>query len=370
MLRANHHRLARDLSDLFPFADPSKPSSPPAGGDGGNKSNSAPPQQPSSSPPAPSSTPSKGNNNNDGKEQNNNQSSSPPRSTTTSTPEPASKTSNLTQSTSTPPPSSALPSSTSLKPSSTSKTTPIVAGNNVKSQTDRFSTPVGDLGSMTTAPGISESPSSNPVGASGDINVGAVIGGVAGGIAAVALIFFVCMFFIRRRRNNNSDEFDPVSFRKSASMMNETSDPFNPRPPTMIERKLTGHNVAPSVSSFQGANMAGAGAYSGHGSDEGHQYDVYQQQPYQAHQPIQPRQQYTYGQTYDNGAYGPEGSDHGHDVEYNGPYSSEPHAQDIYAAEAYAYPHDDQVVVSPGMHSQEMGHYNHQQQQHDAYGGM
>jgi len=184
------------------------------------------------------------------------------------------------------------------------------------------------------------------------------------------------MYFIKRRRNNG-EGFDP-SFRKSAVMLNDSADPFNPRPPTMIERKLNSHNVAPSISSLQGANMAGAGAYSahGHGSDEGHQYAEQgydQQQAYASHQPLQQRQQYTYGQSYDHEAYGLDGSDHGHDAEYNGAYSADPqpqgHATDIYAAEAYAYPGEDPIVVSPGMHSQEMGHY-HQGYQQDAYGGM
>jgi len=148
----------------------------------------------------------------------------------------------------------------------------------------------------------------------------------------------------------------------------------------MIERKLNSHNVAPSITSMSGAGMAGAGAYSshGHGSDEAHQqqYDEeYAQQQYAAtHQPIQARQQYTYGQSYDQGYDQQQGSDHGHEAEYNGAYSSDPQQQGIYAAEAYAYPGEaDQVVVSPGMHAQDMGHQQYQQQyeqSHDAYGGM
>jgi hypothetical protein len=192
----------------------------------------------------------------------------------------------------------------------------------------------------------------------------------------------------RRRRRQEAEDFDPVNFRKSGVMMNDSNaDPFNPRPPTMIERHLGGHNVAPSISSTTGAGMAGAGAYSSHGHGSEQHYADEQQYaaaayPDQQHQAIQPRQQYTYGQSYPHETgYEQHESDHGHGAEYNGAYSSEPQAQDIYAAEAYAYPGDD-VVVSPGMQAQEMGygdaqqhdyglHQQYQHQQHsDAYGGM
>jgi len=251
----------------------------------------------------------------------------------------------------------------------TSKSAPTAGG---------VKTPVAGKQALDTAvesfnnavPSASDAPTNSPA-TVGAINVGAVIGGVAGGIAAVALLFFVCMFFIRRRRQN-SEEFDPVNFRNSAHMGNDTADPFNARarPPTMIERHLGGHHAAPSMASMQGANMAGAGAANMAGAgtygDEGYAGQGYDQ-GYSQHQQTQASQQYNYGQSYGHGAYGPE------DGEYNGAYSTEPQVQDIYAAEAYAYPND--VVVSPGMQSQEMGHYQqqHRQQQsqsNDAYGGI
>jgi hypothetical protein len=277
--------------------------------------------------------------------------------------------------------------------SSTKSTAPLTKG---AATTPDTTGAAGDAGAIaqTTAPddaGTTIDPSGSPNGASSSVNIGAVIGGTAGGILAVALFFFVIMFFIRRRRRN-AENFDPVSFRKSGVMMNDNGpDPFNPRPPTMIERHLNGHNVAPSISSMTGAGMAGAGAYSAHGHDnytDEPQYPAasYPVQQHQPTQPIQPRQQYTYGQSYGHETgYEQQGSDHGHDAEYNGAYSAEPQVQDIYAAEAYAYP-GDEVVVSPGMHAQEMGYgdaqqqdsyqqyqqyQQHQHQQHaDAYGGM
>ncbi|KAJ7472979.1 hypothetical protein B0H11DRAFT_2430894 [Mycena galericulata] len=48
---------------------------------------------------------------------------------------------------------------------------------------------------------------------------------------------------------------------------------------------------------------------------------------------------------------------HNAEYEYNGTYSADPQVQGIYAAEAYAYPgEEDQIVISPGMHAQDMGH--------------
>jgi len=289
--------------------------------------------------------------------------------TSSETPTPTIKSSSPTSSSETPTSSSVrVVVVSSSTPSTTSKST-VVAPTVVKA-TNTFVSANGDIQNtpMTTAPDATISPSDSAVAATGNLNVGAVVGGVAGGVAGIALFFFICMYIIRRRRESN-DRFDPVSFRKSAVMVD---DPFNARPPTMIERKLNSHNVAPSISSFQGPNMAGAGAYSVEEQQYAQQY-MHQQstlQPF-VHQPIQPRQQFTFGQVYEQQAYAQPGSETGHGVEYNGPYSSEPQAQYIYAAEAYAYPSERDVIVSPGMQAQEMGHHQeYQQHAHDAYGGM
>ncbi|KAJ7282063.1 hypothetical protein C8J57DRAFT_1299348 [Mycena rebaudengoi] len=221
-------------------------------------------------------------------------------------------------------------------------------------------TTASDTGLPTDAPSIA---------AASHVNIGAVAGGVAAGIAGIALIIFAVVFIM---------DFDPVSFRGSAAMVDDVpADPFNPRPPTMIERHLNGHTAAPSVSSMAGGGMAGAGAYSNHGHDyyaqdqyaqDQYAQDQYAQDQYAAagHQPIQPRQQYTYGQTYEDADHN--GSDVGHGAEYNGAYSSDPQQQNIYAAEAYAYPEDDQVVRrTMGRHHQQQFHANNT---NDAYGGM
>jgi len=289
--------------------------------------------------------------------------------TTKSTTSEASETSKASSLSSAPP-----ASNTSVKP-------PVVTNGNANKALGDPSVTFGhttasDTGLPTDAPSIA---------AASHVNIGAVAGGVAAGIAGIALIIFAVVFIMRRKRaSSGSEDFDPVSFRGSAAMVDDVpADPFNPRPPTMIERHLNGHTAAPSVSSMAGGGMAGAGAYSNHGHDyyaqdqyaqDQYAQDQYAQDQYAAagHQPIQPRQQYTYGQTYEDADHN--GSDVGHGAEYNGAYSSDPQQQNIYAAEAYAYPEDDQVVVSPGMQAEDMGRH-HQQQFHanntnDAYGGM
>nr|GAT53500.1 predicted protein [Mycena chlorophos] len=368
----NHRHLKRGA--LGPISLPNGPTSPTTtagttttttandGGNGGNGANGGQQQQSSSSV-----TSAHGNGNG---QQTSSPTTSPVQQTTSSkvhtkedTTSPTAPTTSPSQSTTaTSSPtilhssSIASKSSTAAAVEKTAKTTP------TNTNGDDLATALG--AAVTTSPASTVSASGPAVAASSSVNVGAVVGGIAGGLAALAIIYFVCMFLIRRKRARD-DNFDALSFRKSAVMVNE--DPFNPRPPTMIERHVNGHNVAPSISSMQGAGMAGAGAYSahGHGSDEGHQYSegqaAYEQPAYPSHQPLQPRQQYTFGQAYGQ-SYGQGAPEDG---EYNGAYSEQPQAQDIYAAEAYAYPND--VVVSPGMHSQEMGHY---QQAHDAYGGM
>ncbi|KAJ7156883.1 hypothetical protein C8R43DRAFT_407332 [Mycena crocata] len=376
MPRADHRLLRRAITDLL--------NGPNAGGEnenagsGGNSAGSS-----STSPvsvaskttttkPSPSATVTK-NPNGTG----NSRSDTTTTSTTskekeeTTTSEKKSETSEVTTSSTS---ASASASVVSVSPSNTAKSAESVVKNTgVAATTPKAAV---QTGVQTTAPVATISASSAPaVAASGDINVGAVIGGVVAGIAGITIIFFVIMFFIRRRRNR--ENFDPDTFRKSAVMVDENADPFNPRPPTMIERKLNSHHVAPSITSMNGAGMAGAGAYSNHGhvDEQQQQYDEqYAQEQYSvSHQPIQPRQQYTYGQSYEHDTYEQQGSETGHGAEYNGAYSSDPQQQGIYAAEAYAYPGEDQVV-SPGMEAQDMGRHQQQHQQQydhrDAYGGM
>ncbi|KAK0466824.1 uncharacterized protein EV420DRAFT_1474251 [Desarmillaria tabescens] len=76
-------------------------------------------------------------------------------------------------------------------------------------------------------------------------NTGAIIGGVAAGIIGLALVIGIIGFFLRRWRTKrrDRDEFDASTFRRSAVLMHdpppdsENDRPFNPRPPSMLERR-------------------------------------------------------------------------------------------------------------------------------------
>ncbi|KAG7445127.1 uncharacterized protein BT62DRAFT_1007510 [Guyanagaster necrorhizus] len=80
---------------------------------------------------------------------------------------------------------------------------------------------------------------------SGTSHTGAIIGGLAAGIIGLALVIATVGFFLRRWRTNRreTDEFDAKTFRRSAVLMHgPRSDPdtdrsFNPRPPSMLERR-------------------------------------------------------------------------------------------------------------------------------------
>ncbi|EGN96900.1 hypothetical protein SERLA73DRAFT_124667 [Serpula lacrymans var. lacrymans S7.3] len=81
------------------------------------------------------------------------------------------------------------------------------------------------------------------------------------------------MFCLRRRRKRDQDEdiFNPDAFRRQSAILVDDPPPpppvsYNPRPPTMIERKLT--NASPALAAQQGY---GQPPYGGGG------YDVYGQ---------------------------------------------------------------------------------------------
>lgn len=116
---------------------------------------------------------------------------------------------------------------------------------------------------------------------------------------------------------------------------------FDPVPPSMAQ--LRQQNTASIVSS---AGIAGQGAYpyaAGAGAGA-------------AGAGIQERQPYTYGQGYD--AHGRDRDDEGSELAHGGPYSSEPHPQAVYNAEAYgsyAYSTD---VRPPQQAYQQPAQYN------------
>ncbi|KAG6878888.1 hypothetical protein C0992_006901 [Termitomyces sp. T32_za158] len=80
-------------------------------------------------------------------------------------------------------------------------------------------------------------------------NVGGIVGGLFGALLGVAALVFVVRFLLNRQRKRNDEisaaAFNANDFRRSAILMEDppTHDEtvqrgFNPRPPTMIERRL------------------------------------------------------------------------------------------------------------------------------------
>ncbi|KAH0583105.1 hypothetical protein J132_09744 [Termitomyces sp. J132] len=93
-------------------------------------------------------------------------------------------------------------------------------------------------------------------------NVGGIVGGLVGGLIGVAAVIFVIRFLLNRQRKRNDEisaaAFNPTDFRRSAILMDDppTHDEtvergFNPRPPTMIERRLA--SPAPTFGTQYGA---------------------------------------------------------------------------------------------------------------------
>ncbi|KAF5338047.1 hypothetical protein D9758_014250 [Tetrapyrgos nigripes] len=234
---------------------------------------------------------------------------------------------------------SSTTSSTSSAPRSTSSSTSTTLVPTVP-QTSSFNTIRRT--SSTAAAAATISASETPVSQSGGINTGAVAGGIAGGLVALAFLGFIVAFFLRRRNKRRREEkFNAMQFRKSAMVMYDDEFAPMPRPPEMIQNRM---NVVPSTGSIVGAGMAGAGAYKfQNAQDIEEQYHSntpraveygYAAQPAgdNQHQPLQPRQQHTFGQ-----AYEPSSSAGGvYDSEHHGVYDPTYTSQHAYSGQ-HAY---------------------------------
>ncbi|KAJ8514336.1 hypothetical protein ONZ45_g8102 [Pleurotus djamor] len=266
--RLTHNRLSarQDTPENDGVAPPvESPSVPPPQNPSPSQPSSTPPpppaSTPSSTPAAPSSSPPV---NNQPRPSPSSSTSTPPpaapRTTTTSTP--------LTTSTPTSTITSSEVSSSSLESSSSSSslvssssstvlptttTLPALGGGN--RQISSFSTLPRTTFSTALA-SSSASATSTPE-ATGALNTGALVGGIAGGLVALGIFVLVAMYLLRRlrKRSYEEDQFDPVTFRRSAVLLDDPStaqpknggyDTFDPRPPSMLERKLNAHPVAPS----------------------------------------------------------------------------------------------------------------------------
>jgi hypothetical protein len=88
------------------------------------------------------------------------------------------------------------------------------------------------------------------------VNTIAIVGGIAGGLAGLAVIGFLVIWCMRRQRNNDVDDFDASAFKRQSAILIDDPVHYNPRPPTMIER----HNASPALAAqggYGGQNFFG-----------------------------------------------------------------------------------------------------------------
>ncbi|KAL1743941.1 hypothetical protein HDZ31DRAFT_64552 [Schizophyllum fasciatum] len=224
--------------------------------------------------------------------------------TTSATSTSTSATSTSTTSRATTTSSSSTTSSTTRQPT-TSHVTTTLADPTTSSRSTAFVTQSSSIAGSSAANAAASS-TKEASGATSS-NAGSIAGGVIGGIVGVVALFFLASWFIRRRRRQAdedewnkqfNDGFNPGNFRKSAVMLPPDSNNgsmFNPRPPTMIERKMSppaaayspynnaapvsfnpgAHNAYPSESYSAAGGYNGNENYGAYGQED--QYAQYQQ---------------------------------------------------------------------------------------------
>ncbi|KAI6006659.1 hypothetical protein F5J12DRAFT_892841 [Pisolithus orientalis] len=118
------------------------------------------------------------------------------------------------------------------------------------------------VGSATTP---STAVSATSTSSSSSVDVTAVVGGIAGTLAGLAILGFLVMWLMRRRKENYDDDFNASIFRRqSAILVDDPPAPsHNPRPPTMIERHL--HNASPALAAQRNFSGPGSNFYGGYG---------------------------------------------------------------------------------------------------------
>ncbi|KAG2143820.1 uncharacterized protein EDB93DRAFT_1251871 [Suillus bovinus] len=190
------------------------------------------------------------------------QQSSPSIAPTTSS---SSSTSSSTLSSSTATSLSTSTSSTSstLAPQTVLSTTPPAAAFTLYS-TSMLTSPTHIVISTGT---IASATPSSTAGSSGSVNTAAVVGGIAGCLAGVAILGFLITWCIRRKRQSDEDEWSASAFKRQSAILVDDPEPsFNPRPPTMIER----HNASPALN----AQHNYQNYYGGYGQQAAYRYPI------------------------------------------------------------------------------------------------
>ncbi|KAF5379522.1 hypothetical protein D9615_006500 [Tricholomella constricta] len=181
--------------------------------------------------------------------------------------------------------------------------------------TSTLSQPRSILTTQSTLSIASSAASSTPSEPAGSgTNVGGVIGGIAAALLGLVAVVFVVRLIMNRKRKreeDNSTGFNASDFRRSAVLMNDppTHDEtvergFNPRPPTMIERRLA--SPAPTFGTQYGAPAPfGGNEYGGNEYGNMDQYGQYQTfAPGQLMNNMSPISATSAHPTYPNAAYG------------------------------------------------------------------
>ncbi|KAH7921212.1 hypothetical protein BV22DRAFT_1132481 [Leucogyrophana mollusca] len=189
--------------------------------------------------------------------------------------------------------SSSSSTSSSTSTSTTSSSSSTISSSSALSSISTLSTPAytpppprPSTSNYRSATGLSLAPSSStsaaasatPTGTS-TISTGLLVGGIAGGLVGLAIIGFALMFCLRKCRKGDDyeDDFNASAFkRQSAILVDDPVPPpqsYNPRPPSMIERKMA--NASPALARQKSYGQNYYGGYGGYG-----------QQSYQAPPPM------------------------------------------------------------------------------------
>ncbi|THH16639.1 hypothetical protein EW146_g4042 [Bondarzewia mesenterica] len=151
-------------------------------------------------------------------------------------------------------------------------------------QTATWTTVVHTIGGSTVAVSSAAASASSTSTPSSATSTGAIVGGVVAAIIGTIGIVAAVVYFLRKSRNGNDNQaeisWNADDVRRQSTMLNDDIIPpsraltYNrgaggtgsPRPPTMIERKLT--NASPAMLQRAGGNM-----YGGYGpaGNSGHQ---------------------------------------------------------------------------------------------------
>jgi len=145
-------------------------------------------------------------------------------------------------------------SSSSASASSTKSVSSTASHTQTTSGVSTSAPPAPSLPPLTgslTSTGVTTISSSSATATSSATNSdsGPIAGGVIGGLFAVALVGMLISSLLRRWRQKRIDKaiFDSTDFRRSAVVLDDASaenisqkQHFNPRPPTMIEKRVAG----------------------------------------------------------------------------------------------------------------------------------